>query len=108
MINSPSIPPPLTHRGHSSLTNQPPATHGGGYSAGDDDDLRGAATHAANNAPEDQDFFSGILSQLIKKKQQGEVEQDDIDEDGAWPFHIIALSLQVNQAENILIDIHIP
>ncbi len=90
MIISPSISPRhLTHRVHNSLTNQPPATHGGGYPAGgDDDDLRGAATHAANNAPEDQDFFSGVLGQLIKKKQQGEVEQDDIDEDGAWPFHI--------------------
>ena len=56
------------------------ASYGSNFSHENDDDLRGAAHHAANNADEDSSFFSGILNQLGPMKQQ--VAQEDLDEDG--------------------------
>ncbi|KAK3335319.1 hypothetical protein B0T19DRAFT_395194 [Cercophora scortea] len=67
-------------------------THGGAYPAGggfnypEDEDLRGAAGHAASHGgSEDSSFFSGIVSQLASSKQQ--VGQGEIDEEAAIRHH---------------------
>ncbi|KAK3693497.1 hypothetical protein B0T22DRAFT_476342 [Podospora appendiculata] len=67
-------------------------THGGAYPAGggfdypEDEDLRGAAGHAASHGgSEDSSFFSSIVSQLASSKQQ--VGQGDIDEEAAIRNH---------------------
>ncbi|KAL2139181.1 hypothetical protein VTI28DRAFT_5679 [Corynascus sepedonium] len=50
-----------------------------------DDDLHGAASVAAKEAPEDQDFFADIISKLVDKNKQE--PDDDIDEQGAVESH---------------------
>ena len=64
-------------------------THGGAYPAGGGvshgDGLDGAAAHAANNAPEDQDFFAGVLGQMLQGKQPAQLAEEDIDEEGVFP-----------------------
>lgn len=68
-------------------------THGGGYPAGggfqheEDEDLRGAAEHAARQAGDsgDSDFFGNIMGSLSQRKHQ--VAQEDIDEDAAVRHH---------------------
>ncbi|KAK3382489.1 hypothetical protein B0T24DRAFT_16213 [Lasiosphaeria ovina] len=57
----------------------------GGHSRDDDDDFRGAASHAAEHAPEDSSFFSDILGQLGQRKQQ--IAEEDIDEEDAVRNH---------------------
>lgn len=47
-----------------------------------DDDLHGAASVAAKEAPEDQDFFADIISKLVDKNKQE--PDDDIDEQGMF------------------------
>lgn len=66
-------------------------THGGAYPAGggyphdDDDDLRGAASIAAKEAPEDQSFFDEVLGGLLRDKPKAKLEEEDLDEDGTHP-----------------------
>ncbi|EAQ93686.1 hypothetical protein CHGG_01921 [Chaetomium globosum CBS 148.51] len=68
-------------------------THGGAYPAGggyphdDDDDLRGAASIAAKEAPEDQSFFDDILGKLLQDKPKAKLEEEDLDEDDAVQSH---------------------
>ncbi|KAK3299960.1 uncharacterized protein B0H64DRAFT_369270 [Chaetomium fimeti] len=68
-------------------------THGGAYPAGggyphdDDDDLRGAASIAAKEAPESQGFFDDILGTLLKDKPKAKLEEEDLDEDDAVQSH---------------------
>jgi hypothetical protein len=100
----------LTHRSHAGLhqgggnrtstylthphtshgrSNPLSVTHGGAYPAGggyphaDDADLRGAASAAAKDATEDEDFFADILGKVLKNKQPSQIAEEDIDEDGA-------------------------
>jgi hypothetical protein len=69
--------------------NRLSVTHGGAYPAGggyphhDDADLRGAASAAAKDAAEDEDFFADILGKVLKNKQPSQIAEEDIDEDGA-------------------------
>ncbi|KAK0624652.1 hypothetical protein B0T17DRAFT_507709 [Bombardia bombarda] len=66
-------------------------THGGGYPAGggipydEDQDLRGAAHHAASGSTEDSSFFSDIVSQLGARK--GNIADEDLDEEAAVRHH---------------------
>ncbi|KAK4041569.1 hypothetical protein C8A01DRAFT_34409 [Parachaetomium inaequale] len=67
-------------------------THGGAYPAGGgyphaDDDIRGAASVAASEAPEDHDFFAGVLGKLLQDKPQAKIAEEDIDEEDAVQSH---------------------
>ncbi|KAK4155573.1 hypothetical protein C8A00DRAFT_13390 [Chaetomidium leptoderma] len=68
-------------------------THGGAYPAGggyphiDDDDLRGAASVAAKETPEDQDFFTGVLANILNNKPQAQIAEEDLDEEDAVRSH---------------------
>ncbi len=48
----------------------------------DDHDLHGAAAHAANQAPEDQDFFTDVLGSMLQNKRPAQIAEQDIDEEG--------------------------
>ncbi|KAK2073902.1 hypothetical protein P8C59_008145 [Phyllachora maydis] len=68
-------------------------THGGAYPAGggfshdEDEDFRGAAHHAAQDAGDsgDSGFFGNVLNSLGQRKQQ--IARQDVDEDDAVRHH---------------------
>ncbi|KAL2156819.1 hypothetical protein VTH06DRAFT_4508, partial [Thermothelomyces fergusii] len=60
-------------------------THGGAYPAGGghpypgDDDLRGAASVASREAPDDEGFFAGVVARLLESRRH-QPDEEDIDE----------------------------
>ncbi|KAL2136516.1 hypothetical protein VTI74DRAFT_3341 [Chaetomium olivicolor] len=75
-------------QGGGNLTHGGAYPAGGGFSHADDSDLRtSAASAAAKNAPEDEDFFSGVLGKLLEKKSLSQVADEDLDEEDAVQSH---------------------
>ncbi|KAL2167437.1 hypothetical protein VTG60DRAFT_1235 [Thermothelomyces hinnuleus] len=72
-------------QGGGNLTHGGSYPAGGGYAHPGDDDLRGAASVAAKEAPEDQDFFANAIAKLLDNKKHE--SDDDIDEQGAVESH---------------------
>jgi len=69
-------------------------THGGAYPPapggnpqGEDLDLHHAASIAAKEAPDNQDFFAGILGKLLDDKPKAQIAEEDIDEEDAVQSH---------------------